>query len=232
MPIRRATRPRGFTLIELLVVIAIIGILAGMLLPALAKAKASAQKANCLSNLRNMGLAMLLYAEDNAGLIPRGNGPIWWQVLTPNLGGNTPKDYPLAKVLVCPSYPDKRQLIGYVVNAWKFSSPADPVGTEQIGASKLSRIQQPSDTIYFADNESGAWRPVIMSLGTIGSTELNDVWSPYDLPYRSAASALNGNRRVAAARHGRGSNLQFFDGHGGWKNARDIVVDDWREVRR
>ena len=71
---RARSRSRAFTLIELLVVIAIIAILAAMLLPALAKAKQKALQANCTSNLKQIALAISMYAADNNDTLP---GPCW-----------------------------------------------------------------------------------------------------------------------------------------------------------
>ena len=229
-----SSRRCGFTLIELLVVIAIIAILAAMLLPALSKGKARAAQTYCHNNLKQLGLAMLLYADENNGLVPRGNEPFWWQVFIPYLGGTKAArdQYGRVKVYTGPAYPDKRQLMCYVVNSWTFSSPQDMTGSEIVGLQSASRIQRPVATIYFTDNESASWRPIFTTTTIIGSDSLNDVWSPNHLPYGPTGLTLSNERRVAAQRHGEGANLMFFDGHAGWQKARRMNVDDWRERKR
>ena len=109
-------RKHSFTLIELLVVIAIIAILAAMLLPALNRARESARRIACLSQLKTMASATLMYADQNGERIPPGlrynswsAGNFWWSVLIQTVNSKAPsRNYDTAmtgyyKIFVCPT---------------------------------------------------------------------------------------------------------------------------------
>ncbi|MCP4454924.1 MAG: prepilin-type N-terminal cleavage/methylation domain-containing protein, partial [Planctomycetes bacterium] len=76
-------RQKGFTLIELLVVIAIIAVLMGILMPALQSAREQGQRASCLGNMRQLGLAWTMYADENEGKIVHGNAGDAWGAYDP-----------------------------------------------------------------------------------------------------------------------------------------------------
>jgi prepilin-type N-terminal cleavage/methylation domain-containing protein/prepilin-type processing-associated H-X9-DG protein len=229
----------AFTLIELLVVVAIIGILLSVLIPALGKAKKQVCAVVCRSNLHQIGMAVALYADAHQNYVPRGNpdNP-WFMRFLPYLGHDQrQKDYRDVKIYKCPDFPrtgvgennipNAKQTLCYVVSSWTFNDRFDKIGHEIREATKLSEFRHPGSTIYMADHEDGAWRPIIQS-STDPGLDRCDIWIPTHLPSSNDQDRYRG-RRIARARHRDGCNVLFLDYHSEYIPADTMTVDMWRD---
>ena len=192
---------RGFTLIELLVVIAIIAILAAILFPVFAKAREKARQTACLSNVKQLALAEVQYAQDydecmvpTYCVLPTVGFP---QLLMPYTKNS--------QIFACPS--DSTPWVAYTVNLSYISNYYVHVQLDYAGCAPtpMAAVPHPSDTIGFAPNSDGnpAGPGCQLTTGTYGNS--------YSTGYTPWA-------RVNLTRHNGGSNYEFVDGHAKWLN--------------
>ncbi len=219
---RTMGRNAGFTLIELLVVIAIIALLMGLLMPALSKARKQAWAVSCGSNLRQVGVAANVFAQDHDNRIPRADDlkllaghtneetTRWFKAFMPYLAQSVLNgDYRNVRIYRCPAYPEKRQTVCFAVNGWKDGR------TVVVGLTRLVDIKQQGARIYLADFEDCSPENIVAK-ETDSGLGRTDVFISDHLAASSVPYSLWSGRRLAQKRHRQGYNALYLDWHVGY----------------
>jgi prepilin-type N-terminal cleavage/methylation domain-containing protein/prepilin-type processing-associated H-X9-DG protein len=217
----RAAGRHGYTLIELIVVVAVIGILAGLAMPALGHARARAREAQCHGQLRQISLAMRLYADDDPqGLLPpdrRSSGdPAWIESLRPYLGNPQ-------TVATCPADPfarHRRELgrTSYVLNQYTSTGGAGSEGTDpesfnnpsgvpvlqNPSSQLLDGFERPSETFLTFEVSNVGVHPDARGRLTFHDHTFADTWP---LGWSHVLADID------PFRHGREAVYVFADGH-------------------
>jgi len=193
-------RRSGFTLIELLVVIAIIAILAAILFPVFARAREKARQTSCLSNVKQLSLGFLMYAQDYDEIIPRyadhdcaapDGRKEWYDVVEPYIK-NT-------QIFICPS--DSGVAYGIAPN-YPHISTCGLSGSTPLMGTALPKIKYPAECMMLCDSYPGAlvYCRICWPNGPRAGEETNRVPVP-----------------PKADRHNEGVNLGYCDGHAKWQ---------------
>ncbi len=216
---------RGFTLIELLVVIAIIAILAAILFPVFARAREKARQTSCLSNMKQLATAYLMYAQDYdertcATHMPPVGSPdrtdMWIWETTANPGHLNSRLMPYIKneaMLRCPSAPST--IWGYGMNyyptAYARATPGNPGEAGYgYGGAPLSSFTRPAETVVLGDSRTER-----------GCYYIGNAYYP-GYSYRSPGYVCGGT----SLRHNDGINVAFADGHAKWLHGSLVAPGD------
>jgi len=245
---RRSRSGRGFTLIELLVVIAIIAILAAILFPVFAQARDKARSAGCLSNMQQIGKALMMYFQDNDekatwfwnSQVGKQNylAGYWYVCLFPYTKN--------LQVFICPSvgtrgpahdqyaeycYPDLKPLpdlnrCGYGYNwAHVGFGGGDPYFNPSGDTKALAAIGEPARTLYIADssyspdsNQNAGWQDIKCPL----LPHKKKLASQLDV-YVSGKQFGGPDNANISRRHAGGANGVFMDGHAKWSSYNTFI---------